>query len=244
MDLTLLNSVIRKRLARAGLALLSAILTPVAARAAEGWYSSWDSASEMARSCRQPLVVLFEHEGCPDCERMSEALAARASRNALDCAVKVRLEFTHHPELTARYGVSLTPTFLVLQPEGKAMKEVYREVGSMSVSRIVQVGGSISNLAARMTAEQPAPKEEKPSGNTELASADPTASQKKNPAKKQSSRRLKRRAQNAEPQENRPAEQPTVQGYSYTDPYGQQSAYQQPQPQPQRPQRRGFWPFW
>lgn len=231
------------------------------ARGAAGWGTDWHAAVSTAQSCRRPLIVLFEHEGCPDCARMERSLAASEARKALECAVKVRLEFTHHPELTDRYGVSLTPTFLVFSPEGETLREVYREVGSMSVSRIVQVGRSVEKLAARLVPPDAEPK-------TVAAAAPPAepvtparretlshAARQGSAISRQSTvpTRSTARPQTA-PSSSRHAPQsaPQRSAYSYyVDEHGRPVYYHYPRQNPRQPQRqqqqaRGsrYWPFW
>lgn len=204
-ELTPVLRVIRRdmllRVVGCGIVLLAARGLPAAA----GWYTDYEAAVTRARQDHKPLVVLFEHEGCPDCERMNRSLAARASRAALECAVKVRLEFSNNGPVVNRFGISLTPTFLVLRPDGRHMNEVYREVGSMSVERLVQVGSSIRSLAAQLE-QQADPSSRRSGKEEEKATAASSSTKKKSSSRSRASSR--RRAAPREDSSSRPASYP------------------------------------
>jgi thiol-disulfide isomerase/thioredoxin len=109
------------------------------------WLTSFDSAWSKAYQQGRPLVVLFVHHGCPVCDQMDQNLAQPGAMDTLANAVKVRVEFTDNPAVVNRFGVKLTPTFLVLTPQGA---EAYREVGALSVDRLRQIQPAIDSLVA------------------------------------------------------------------------------------------------
>lgn len=107
------------------------------------WYTSFDSAWKKACDQGRPLVVLFVHHGCPECDKMDYYLAQPGSAASLASAVKVRIEFTQNPEVVNRFGVKLTPTFLVMSPDGG---EAYREVGALTPERLKQIQPALESL--------------------------------------------------------------------------------------------------
>lgn len=137
---------------------------------ARGWLSDFDSAWSSAVKEGKPLIVLFVHHGCPECDRMNATLAQPGAKQALDSAVKVRVEFTSNPAIVSRYDVKLTPTFLVLSPAHDG--EVYREVGALSVERLRQLQPSIESLVsapADSTSKEKSTSTEKANSNSATA---------------------------------------------------------------------------
>lgn len=108
------------------------------------WLTDFNTA--WARACKQgrPLVALFVHHGCPECDRMDATLSQPAAQHTLDSAVKARIEFTENADLVNRFGLKFTPTFLVFSPASQG--EVYREVGALSLDRLRQLQPSIDSL--------------------------------------------------------------------------------------------------
>ncbi len=110
---------------------------------ASGWLNSYEAACEIAQEQGRPMVLLFVHEGCPECDRMDQNLALPGAMDTLACAVKARLEFADNPAVVRQFDVTLTPTFLVLTPSGA---EAYREVGALSVDRLKLIQPAIESL--------------------------------------------------------------------------------------------------
>lgn len=108
------------------------------------WYTNWNEARDAAKAQGRPLVTLFVHHGCPECDKMDATLAQPAAARTLECAVKARVEFSDNVELIDRFGVQFTPTFLVHAPDGET--EVYREVGALSLDRLRLIQPSIESL--------------------------------------------------------------------------------------------------
>lgn len=116
---------------------------PKKATAGSGWLNSYEAACELAQEQGRPMVLLFVHQGCPECDRMDQNLAQPGAMESLACAVKARLEFADHPAVVREFNVTLTPTFLVLTPSGA---EAYREVGALSVERLKLIQPAIESL--------------------------------------------------------------------------------------------------
>lgn len=115
------------------------------------WHSSFDAAWASAYKQGRPLVVLFVHHGCPECDKMDATLANPAAQATLECAVKARIEFSTNADIVTRLGVKFTPTFLVFSPTSKT--EVYREVGALSLDRLRLIQPSIESLVTEPPSE-------------------------------------------------------------------------------------------
>ena len=139
-----------RRLMITALATMALFSASTLCHADSAWYSSYTRAKAAAKREGKPLLIMVEHEGCPECARMDVAMANPRAQAALDNAVKVRIEFTEQPDLINAFSVTLTPTMIVYSQSHGG--EVYRHVGAMSVSGIVRVGKSIDSL---VTAPQP-----------------------------------------------------------------------------------------
>lgn len=118
--------------------------------ATSGWLNSYEAACELAQKQGRPMVLLFVHQGCAECDRMDQNLALPGAMDTLACAVKARLEFADHPAVVRQFNVTLTPTFLVLTPSGG---EAYREVGALSVDRLKLIQPAIESLVEPSTEE-------------------------------------------------------------------------------------------
>ena len=117
------------------------------AAAPSRWYTSWDSAWKIAHEQGRPLVCVFVHEGCPECDKLNATLKRPAAAKSLASAVKLKLEFSSNPRLVQKWGIRYTPTFLVFSPAHN--REVYREVGALSVDRLQTLQPSIEGLVAK-----------------------------------------------------------------------------------------------
>lgn len=114
------------------------------AKTANRWLTDFDIAWARAQEQGKPLVAIFVQHGCPECDRMDATLAQPSALQALNNAVKVRLEFSQNTTAVHRFGITLTPTFLVLSPAHNG--EVYREVGALTLQRLRQLKPSIDSL--------------------------------------------------------------------------------------------------
>jgi hypothetical protein len=110
------------------------------------WLTNFDAALAQAQQQGRPLVALLVHRGCPACDSQDAILAQPGAMQTFDNAVKVRIEFTHNPDIVHRLGLKLTPTLLVFSPTTRG--EVFREVGPISADRLRQLKPTIDSLVA------------------------------------------------------------------------------------------------
>ncbi len=121
--------------------------TAKSASAPSRWYSTWESAWNVARDQGRPLVCVFVHRGCPECDKLNATLKKPAAAKSLSSAVKLKLEFSRNPSLVRRWKIKYTPTFLVFSPAHNG--EVYREVGALSLDRLRTLKPSIDGLVTQ-----------------------------------------------------------------------------------------------
>jgi len=129
------------------------------------WITDWNTAQARATKEGRPLVAIFVHHGCPECDKLDATLARPDALHLFDNAVKARIEFTENAEIVHRFGVKLTPTFLVFSPAHNG--EVYREVGALSLERLQMLKPSIDGLVTEPRSEPGAKKREKAKAKTE-----------------------------------------------------------------------------
>lgn len=109
------------------------------------WGSSLESAQRQSDRLNKPLFVMIARYGCHACSEMDKNLSNSVSRQALSGAIKVRLESSENPRMTARYATGGTPTTLVFAP-GNYQTPVYSFTGVMDQSTIIQVGRSLNSM--------------------------------------------------------------------------------------------------
>lgn len=109
------------------------------------WYSSFESAQKQSQRQNKPLFVMIARAGCHACAEMDQHLSNASSRRALSGAIKVRLESSANPRMTARYAAGGTPTTLIFAP-GNYQAPVYSYTGVMDTGTIVQVGRSLNSM--------------------------------------------------------------------------------------------------
>jgi len=124
---------------------LVALGAATAHAAPASWHSDFEQARHQAQRLHKPLLVMIARTGCHACAEMEQNLANQAARRALSNAVKVRLESSEYPTMTARYAAGGTPTTLVYSP-GNYQSPVYTYTGVMSRDTILQLGQSINSL--------------------------------------------------------------------------------------------------
>jgi len=129
------------------------------------WLTDWNEAWARATKEGRPLVTIFVHHGCPECDKLDATLARPDAQHLFDNAVKARIEFTEKAEIVHRFGVKLTPTFLVFSPAHNG--EVYREVGALSLERLQMLKPSIDGLVTEPRPEPGAKKREKAKANSD-----------------------------------------------------------------------------
>lgn len=119
------------------------------------WGTDLASAMREASHASRPILVAFYMPGCAPCEIMDRAVLPDAAvKRLLRDYVAVRLDATVHTELAQRYGVYGTPTFAVVDSEGRLLSK--RE-GTLSVKEFVQFLSRAASLPS------PAPASGRPS---------------------------------------------------------------------------------
>lgn len=89
-----------------------------------GWETDYDAALATASAEDRKMVVAFHMRGCPPCAVMDRlVLGSAAVRNALAGFVPVRVDIDQRPDLAARFGVFATPTYAVLDAEGRLISK-------------------------------------------------------------------------------------------------------------------------
>lgn len=108
------------------------------------WLGSLEAGQNLAKRQNKPLLVMIARNGCHACAEMETNVSSPSARRALSGAVKVRLESSEYPDMTARYAAGGTPTTLVFGPAGGA--PVYSYTGVMNRDTIVQLGRSLDSM--------------------------------------------------------------------------------------------------
>ncbi|MCH7596661.1 MAG: thioredoxin family protein, partial [Planctomycetes bacterium] len=112
-----------------------------------GWGSDFASALSEASSTDRKLVIAFYSEGCSPCAAMDRSvLGTPAVHAALAGFVPVRVNAWEERDLTARYGVPVTPTFVVADPVGNPLARVE---GYHSVPEFVRFLSQSASLTSR-----------------------------------------------------------------------------------------------
>lgn len=114
-------------------------------QASSSWYSSFESARKQSQRQNKPLFVMIARYGCQACAEMDQNLSYSSSRRALNGAVKVRLESSANPQMTARFAAGGTPTTVIFAP-GNYHSPVYSYTGVMDPGTITQVGRSLNSM--------------------------------------------------------------------------------------------------
>ncbi len=112
-----------------------------------GWGSDFASALSEASSTNRKLVIAFYSEGCPPCAAMDRTvLGTLAVQEALAGFVPVRVNEWEERDLTARYRVLVTPTFVVADSSGNLLARVE---GYHSVPEFVRFLSQSASLTSR-----------------------------------------------------------------------------------------------
>ena len=86
----------------------------------EGWSTDFQAAISEAESTDRKVLAAFHMPGCPPCTVMNRTVLNReAVRHALGGYVPVQVDTSAHPELAARWGAYATPTYAVIDPDGR-----------------------------------------------------------------------------------------------------------------------------
>jgi len=115
-------------------------------RGPEGWGDDFGAAMAQANVTGKKVVLDFYMDDCPPCIAMDQLVLGKESvRTALSGMVPVRINGYANRELTQRFHVSATPTYIVINSAGEPLA---RTEGYMSPEDFIQFLHS---------ADQPAP---------------------------------------------------------------------------------------
>jgi thioredoxin-related protein len=89
-----------------------------------GWGHDYAAALAEAKSSGRKVLLAFHSDGCPPCTAMDRTtLRAEAVQDSLTGLVPVRINAWNSPDISSRYGVSATPTYIVAQSDGTAIRQ-------------------------------------------------------------------------------------------------------------------------
>lgn len=87
-----------------------------------GWLEDPVVAFAQAEEKKHSLVLAFYSEGCPPCKAMDRSvLGTSAVQDALVGYVPVRVDAWKEVDLSEKYGVQATPTFIIADSSGKPL---------------------------------------------------------------------------------------------------------------------------
>ncbi len=100
-----------------------------------GWGDDLHEAMQQATASDRNVLVVFQLPGCPPCRRMERSVLPDPKvTRALASLVPVQLDLSQTPQLSERYQVWGTPTYLLLDPQGRLLA---RDSGYRSVDEFV-----------------------------------------------------------------------------------------------------------
>lgn len=84
------------------------------------WRTDFTQAQQLAESEGTPMVLYVWQEGCTGCEQFNTRLQNQERlQSSVDRYVMVSANIRESGELADRYGVDVTPTMVVLTPDGE-----------------------------------------------------------------------------------------------------------------------------
>jgi len=114
-----------KRWGPAGLALLVVAFYYLATRpgpAPEGWLTEFGPATAQAAATNRCMLVQFTLPGCPACVTMKRTVLNKSQViDALREFVPVHIDASKESELATRFGVYVTPSYAVVDPDGRLL---------------------------------------------------------------------------------------------------------------------------
>ncbi|MCH9058936.1 MAG: thioredoxin family protein, partial [Planctomycetes bacterium] len=100
-----------------------------------GWSEDFPAAMRLAGASHRNVLVVFQLPGCSPCRRMERSVLPDPKvTRALASLVPVHLDLSQTPQLSERYQVWGTPTYLLLDPQGRLLA---RDSGYRSVDEFV-----------------------------------------------------------------------------------------------------------
>ncbi len=103
----------------------------------QGWQSDLGAAQQRAQESGRMVVALFAAPQCPPCIRMkADVLPQPAVQAALAQGEAVMIDTQAAPAMVGKYGITGTPTLLVMDGAGR---EISRTVGYVDANQIVVI---------------------------------------------------------------------------------------------------------
>lgn len=88
----------------------------------DGWGTDFAAAERAAQAKGRPMLVGFFMKNCPPCRAMDrDVLDESKVKDALNSFVTVKVDIDQQIAVAERFGVSATPTFLVVSPKGEVV---------------------------------------------------------------------------------------------------------------------------
>jgi thioredoxin-like negative regulator of GroEL len=146
----------------AGVVLLLTTMLALVRPAAAGtipWETNLDRARAAARQRQQPVLVEFWAVWCPGCEEMDRGVYAdERVATAMQRVTPTKIDIDRDPLLARRYGVTATPTLLLMDGYGN---ELFRFTGTLSREHVLQLLAEtpadiskVNGLAAQIAAKK------------------------------------------------------------------------------------------
>lgn len=86
----------------------------------EKWHSDFSQAKSEAQSADRPILLYVYQDGCSGCEEFNTRLQNNENlQSSVDQFVMVSADIGESTELADRYEVDVTPTVVILTPEGE-----------------------------------------------------------------------------------------------------------------------------
>ncbi len=96
-------------------------MTTSAVAGAPHWMSDFDAAQKEAQRLDRPMLVHFYTDWCFPCRRMEKDVLSRSTvlQVLQPRLVLVKLNAEKHPDIAKRFGVTLFPTDVIVDPSGR-----------------------------------------------------------------------------------------------------------------------------
>jgi len=91
-----------------------------------GWGHDYQAALVEAKASGRNVLLAFHSPGCPPCAAMDRTvLRSEAVRDAMASFVPVRIDAWESPDVSKRYQVFATPTYVIARPDGTPMSAAH-----------------------------------------------------------------------------------------------------------------------
>ncbi len=103
------------------------------------WRRDWKEAMIEARDNRQDMLLLFDAATCPRCMHMdSEVFKDERVQEELATYQLIRVDILWNRDLADRYGVTGTPSFVVLNSVGRVLGKHAGTLGPAEMIRFLR----------------------------------------------------------------------------------------------------------